>query len=170
MRKMQKKNSATSEDDRADETGEADRDPNTVDIEFKSETYDSVITYAQSLIRNCILINSGALVVSLTALGNSSRAFISTNFSAFTWAANGFAIGLICAGLASYLAYCTQFALYRRTINVKPPLGLTAKTLRNWTATMAFASLLSFFIGCYGGVLQLKKPPAENTLKVEETK
>ncbi len=82
----------------------------------QQRTYDSLLTYGLSAIKFVLFVNGGAILSTLTFLGN--RADITASLlCALIW----FVSGVVAGGLVHATAYLTQFTLFNERDNEHPP-------------------------------------------------
>lgn len=125
------------------------------DLEWhKHETYKSMITYGQGMLRFVFLVNAGAILSILTFLGNvyaKNGTVLNMRASIVT-----FLLGLLFAGMASMSAYFIQFMLFRETVDNVQNAGWRSH-VRWLTATLACVviSLGCFAVGSLCAVAEL---------------
>lgn len=74
------------------------------------ETYKSLMTYGQGLLRFCFLANGASVVALLTFVGNLSAN--SGHAPSMKLPMALFVCGVVAAGVAALFAYCVQYTLY----------------------------------------------------------
>ena len=118
------------------------------------ETYKSMMTYGQGMLRFVFLVNGGAIIGIMTFLGH-------------IYEKNGrvlemqpsivmFLAGIILAGLAAAGAYITQFCLFRETIDRVQGKGWTSHvTWVRLTMLTILLSLVCFAVGSLTAISEL---------------
>ena len=117
-------------------------------LNWKLETYKSLVTHSAEGFKFLSLANGGAAVALLTYLGSfGSKAIKAPNMSEpMLW----FLIGLALAGAGWFFAYLTQFKLYQADLAKSDD---KRHIFWWWFAVIAYAvSLALFAVGCWRAV------------------
>ena len=119
------------------------------------ETYRSMITYGQGMLKFTFLINGAAIISILTFLGHlysKSGAFPSMKLPIIL-----FVIGLLLSGVAGITAYLVQFRLFNESIQNSSKTGIHSHMFWVYvTFIFVFGSLIVFGFGAFDAAIKLQ--------------
>ena len=119
------------------------------------ETYRSMITYGQGMLKFTFLVNGAAIISILTFLGHAYSK--PGTFPSMKLPMVLFVIGLLLSGAAGITAYLVQFMLFNETIRSNPTARLRSHMFWVYvTFIFIFGSLIAFGFGAFDAAIKLQ--------------
>lgn len=119
------------------------------------ETYRSMITYAQGILKFTFLVNGAGIISILTFLGHlhsKSDAFPSMKVPIAL-----FVVGLLLSGIAGITTYLVQFRLFNESIQNNYKSGLQSHMLWVYVSfILVLGSLIIFGFGAFDAAAKLQ--------------
>ncbi|ACU89742.1 hypothetical protein [Desulfomicrobium baculatum] len=119
------------------------------------ELYKSFLGFVTQAVSISILINGGALIATLTFIGDIEKNIYLSMSKNLKISATFFIIGVVLGGISAILGYMTQFTYFKEEAFKKRPFLFNGTVLRVVLLSTLFLSILSFAGGAWLGIIAL---------------